>query len=174
MKLSRFQILHNSIDYLIGSSHQKNISKSCHKYGFQDPEEYESALKFIGKFYRQFITESISETDLLSHFAHFNQDFQRSVLDVFAVRRSEIEEFLIQEHNSRNNDLMMSFDWDLRYILGTNNSSSFRAHILTLILNCKTSQSPDLKTIYLEVGKDKIDKLIEMFEECEQKLSSSE
>lgn len=168
------QILHNTIDYLIGSLKKKNISKSCHKYGFQDPDEYEDALKFIGKIYRQFIIETISEADLLSHFAHFNQDFQRSVLDVLTVRRSDIEEFLIQEHNSHKNDLMTSFDWDIRYILGTNNFSAFRTHILTLILNCKTNNSIDLKTIYFEIGKEKINKLIKMLEECEQKLSTNE
>lgn len=159
---------------MIGLSKRKNISKSCHKYGFQDPEEYEDALKFIGKIYRQFMTEQINEAIVLSHFAHFNQIFQRSVLHVFNVRRFEIEEFLIQEYNCLNDDLMTSFDWDLRYVLGTNNYSSFRAHILTLVLNCKTNKLDGLRTIYFEIGKDKIEELIKMLEECEQKLSSNE
>lgn len=170
---SCFQILHHSIDYLIGSTKQKNVPivKLSHKFGFSNPDEFENAIKFISNIYRQFILEMISEAELLSHFAHFNTDFQQSVLDVFKVRRTEIEEFLINEHNARRNNLMISFDWDIRWILGSSNMASLRTQIATLILNCKTSKSTDIKTIHMELSREKLDKFIDILEKCDEKLS---
>lgn len=116
--------------------------------------------------------ESITEAQLLSHFSHLNPDFQRSVSDVVITRRAEMEEFLINEHNARINDLLMSFDWDLRWILGTNNLTTLRTQIVTLILNCRTSKSTELKTIYMEMNRTKLDRLIEILEECDKLLDS--
>lgn len=118
--------------------------------------------------------ETISEPELLSHFAHFNADFQQSVLDVLTTRRSEMEEFLVNEYNSRTNDLLMSFDWDLRWIMGTSNLTTLRTQIVTLILNCKTQSSADLKTVYMEMNKAELNKLIGILEECDKKLSANE
>lgn len=173
---SVLQILHYSIDYLIGSTKQKNVPiiKLSHKFGFSNPDEFENASKFISNIYRLFILESISEAELLSHFAHFNADFQQSVLDVFTVRRSEIGEFLMQEHNSRRNDLLMSFDWDIRWILGSSNMASLRTQIATLIMNCKTSKSTDQKTIHTEMTRAQVDKLISILEKCDEQLSKGE
>lgn len=147
------------------------ITKLSHKFGFSNPDEFENAIKFISNIYRQFMLEMITEAELLSHFAHFNSDFQQSVLDVIPVRRIEMQEFLINEHNSRKNNLLMSFDWDIRWILGTNNMASLRTQIATLILNCKTPKSSDLKTVHMELSKEQIDKLIDILEKCDEKLS---
>lgn len=147
------------------------ITKLSHKFGFSNPDEFENAIKFISNIYRQFMLEMITEAELLSHFAHFNSDFQQSVLDVITVRRIEMQEFLINEHNSRKNNLLMSFDWDIRWILGTNNMASLRTQIATLILNCKTPKSNDLKTVHMELSKEQIDKLIDILEKCDEKLS---
>lgn len=114
----------------------------------------------------------ISETELLSHFAHFNADFQQSVLDVFSVRRMELEEFLINEHNSRRNNLLQSFDWDIRWILGTSNMAALRTQIATIILNCKTSKTSDLKTFHMELSREQIDKFIHILEQCDEQLSA--
>lgn len=115
----------------------------------------------------------ITEAELLSHFAHFNTDFQQSVLDVFAIRRIEIQEFLINEHNSRENPLLQSFDWDIRWILGTSNLAALRTQIATIILNCKLPKSTaDMKTIHMELSRQQIDKFICILEECDEKLTS--
>lgn len=170
------QILYYSIDYLIESTKQKNvpITKLSHKFGFSNPDEFENAIKFISNLYRQYILEMISEAELLSHFAHFNSDFQQSVLDVFTVRRSEMEAFLIDEHNSRKNDLLSSFDWDIRWIMGSSNMASLRTQIANLIFNCRTSKSSDLKTIHMELSRQQIDKLIDILEKCDEQLSSND
>lgn len=161
---------------MIGSTKQKHVSltKLSHKFGFSNPDEFENSIKFISNIYRQFSLEMISEAELLSHFAHLNADFQQSVLDVFSVRRTEMQEFLIIEHNSRKNNLLMSFDWDIRWILGTSNMASLRTQIATLILNCKTQKSTELKTIHMELSREQVDKLIIILEKCDEKLSTSE
>lgn len=159
---------------MVGSTKQKSVSitKLSHKFGFSNPDEFENAIKFISNVYRQFILEMISKAELISHFAHFNTDFQQSVLDVFTVRRNEMEEFLINEHNSRTNNLLTSFDWDIRWILGTSNMASLRTQNATLILNCKTSKSSELKTTHMELSKEQIDKLIAVLEECDAKMDA--
>lgn len=173
MIVLHLQILHHAVDWLIGSARQKNVSKSSHKFGFSNPEEFENAIKFISNIFREFMMESITEVQLLSHFSHLNPDFQRSVSDVLITRRAEMEEFLINEHNARHNDLLMSFDWDLRWILGTNNLTTLRKQIVTLILNCKTNNSTELKTFYMEMDRTKLDRLIAVLEECDKLLDST-
>lgn len=95
------------------------------------------------------------------------------MLDVFAVRRMEIEEFLINEHNSRKNPLLESFDWDIRWILGSSNMASLRTQISTLILNCKTAKSTDLETIYMEMTRNNVNQLIEILQQCDDELSAT-
>lgn len=150
-----------------------SITKTSHKFGFSNPDEFENAIKFISNIYRQYSLELISKVELLSHFAHFNSDFQQSMLDVFAVRRMEIEEFLINEHNSRKNPLLESFDWDIRWILGSSNMASLRTQISTLILNCKTAKSTDLETIYMEMTRNNVNQLIEILQQCDDELSAT-
>lgn len=150
------------------------ITKLSHKFGFSNSDEFENAIKFISTIYRQFILEVISEAELLSHFAHFNADFQQSVLDVFTVRRTEIQEFLINHHNSREHPLLQSFDWDIRWILGTSNMAALRTQIATIILNCKLPKSTmDLNTIHMELSREQIDRFIGILEECDEKLSTN-
>lgn len=117
--------------------------------------------------------ETITEAQLLSHFSHLNADLHRTITDVLITRRAEIEEFLIGEHNARTNDLLMSFDWDLRWILGTNNLTTLRKQIVTLILNCRTSKSTDINTFHMEIDRPKLDRLIEALEECDKLLDSN-
>lgn len=115
----------------------------------------------------------IVQSELLTHFAHFNSDFQQSVLDVYTVRQTEIEEFLIAEHNARNNDMLMSFDWDVRHILGTSNSVALRAHIATLIFNCKTNGKSEPKTLHMEMTRQRVDQLISILEKLDEQMTSS-
>lgn len=168
------QIFHYSVDELIGvSKHHASTTKFSNKFGFSNPEEFENSVKFITKLYRQHVLQQISDEQFLAHFSHFNQDFQQVVLDVIRTRRPEVEDFLVNEHNARNNDLLSSFDWDLRWIMGTNNLTTLRSQIITLIFNCNQNKNPDLKTIFMEMDREKLDKLITVLEECDRKLSSN-
>lgn len=162
------------MDELIGvSKHHASASKLCHKFGFSNPEEFENAVKYIVNLYRQFVLQKISDIELTAHFSHFNQDFQQCVLDVIQTRRADVEEFLVNEHNSRNNALLMSFDWDVRWIMGTNILPTSRSQIVTLILNCKENNNDNLKTKFMEINRQKLDELIAVLEECDRKLSTN-
>lgn len=168
------QILHHSIDYLIGLMQHKSIIKLSHKLGFSNPDEFENALKCISSIYRQYSLEMIQQSELLTHFAHFNTDFQQSVLDVYAMRRIEVEEFLITEHNARKNELLMSFDWDVRQILGTSNAVGHRSHIASLILNLKGHESLGQRTIHMEMTRQRVDEFIDCLEKLSEQMSSVE
>lgn len=89
------------------------------------------------------------------------------------MRRNEIEEFLINEHNSQINKLLLSFDWDIRWILGTNNMASLRSQIATIILNCKIPKSMEPQTIHMELSRKQIDQLIDILELCDRQLAKS-
>lgn len=168
------QIFHYSVDQLIGlSRHHASSSKLCHKFGFSNTEEFENAVKNIASLYRQYVLHKVNDAELTAHFSHFNHDFQQCVLEVIRIRRIEVEDFLVNEHNARQNDLLASFDWDVRWIMGTNKLPSSRSQIVTLILNCKENQSSDSKTKYMEMNRDKLNQLIEVLEECDRKLSAN-
>lgn len=164
---------------MIGPTKQKNVSttKLSHKFGFSNPDEFENTVKCISNIYRQYSLEMISQSECLTHFAHFNTDFQQSVLDVYTVRRNEIEEFLINEHNARKNNLLTSFDWDVREVMGTSNSVSLRTQIATLIFNCKTNSLnhsyAEQKTIHMELTQQQITQLIDILEKCDEQLSKT-
>lgn len=160
---------------MIGLTKQKNVSitKLSHKFGFSNPDEFENTVKCISNIYRQYSLEMISQSECLTHFAHFNTDFQQSVLDVFSVRRSKIEEFLINEHNARKNNLLTSFDWDVREIMGASNSVSLRTQIATIIFNCKTNSAAEQKTVHMELTQQQINQLIDILEKCDEQLSKT-
>lgn len=168
------QIFHYAVDELIAiSKHHGSKSKLCHKFGFANAEEFENAVKYIANLYRQYVLHKLNDVELTAHFSHFNQDFQQCVLNVIRTRRAEVEEFLVNEHNARNNELLASFDWDVRWILGTNKLPSSQAQIVTLILNCKENKSDNLSTKYMEIDRTKLDQLIEVLEKCERELSTN-
>lgn len=94
-------------------------------------------------------------------------------MDVYTVRQTEIEEFLIAEHNARKNDLLVSFDWDVRHIMGTSNSVALRTHIATLIFNCKASGTSEPKTLHMELSRQRVDQLIDILEKLDEQMSSN-
>lgn len=170
--ITSLQIFHYSVDVLIGQSKRDaSTAKLSHKFGFSNAEEFENTVKFIMHLYRQHVLQNITDEELISNFSHFNQDFQQCVLDVIRTRRPEVEDFLVNEYNSRENDLLASFDWDLRWVLGTNNLTTLRTQIVTLILNCKQHDNVDLNTVFMEMSREKLDRLIAVLEECDRKLS---
>lgn len=152
----------------------KSITKLSHKLGFSNPDEFENALKCISTNYRQYALEILLQSELLTHFAHFNTDFQQSVLDVYAMRRTEVEEFLITEHNARKNELLTSFDWDVRQILGASNAVGQRSHIATLILNLKAGKAMGQRTLHMEMTRPRLDEFIDCLEKLSEQMSGVE
>lgn len=165
------QILHHSVDYLIGSKPNSTTIKSSHKFGFANPDDFELSIKFIANIYKQFVLKQVTETELIFHFTHLATDLQQSVIDVIKVRKPEVEEFLVCEYNSRHNSLLSSFDWDLKWIMGSSNMSNLRMQIATLSLNCRMKEG-QTETISFEMNRKKLNELIKVLEECEKKLNS--
>lgn len=161
------------MDFLIESQKINSTTiKFSNKFGFLNPEEFEYAIKFIATIYKDFTINAITEEELISHFAHLNQDLQQSVVDVLNTRRSEIEEFLISEYNSRKDNLLISFDWELKWIMGNNNLAADRSQLAKLILNCRNGNDKfAVKTIDFEMNQKKLNELIRMLEECEKQLN---
>lgn len=114
--------------------------------------------------------KQVTETELIFHFTHLNHDLQQSVIDVIKVRAPEVEEFLVGEYNSRHNSLLTSFDWDLKWIMGSSTMSNLRTQIATLSLNCKAKEG-QTKTVFFEMNRKKLNELIRVLEECEKKLN---
>lgn len=115
--------------------------------------------------------KQVTETELILHFTHLNHDLQQSVIDVIKVRQPEVEEFLVCEYNSRHNSLLSSFDWDLKWIMGSSTISNLRMQIATLSLNCRMKEG-QTKTIFFEMNRKKLNELIRVLEECEKKLNA--
>lgn len=108
----------------------------------------------------------ITETELLSNFSHLSSDLQNSVLSVIETRNSEVKDFLVKELNSRNNKLMESFDWDLRWIMGNSCLSAYRKQMANIVLNCRTSNEKS-EIVHFEAEESDLDKLIEILENVE-------
>lgn len=150
-------------------------TKFSHKFGFPNADEFEFAIKFIGTAYRQFIMRQITDTELISHFAHLNQDLQQSVLDVIGVRRTEVEEFLVCEFNARDTKLLVSFDWDVKWIMGTSSMATMRQQLATLVLNCRRSggggSATGKETVSVEMRQPQVREMIRMLEACEKEMT---
>lgn len=114
--------------------------------------------------------KQVTETELIFHFTHLNHDLQQSVIDVIKVRKPEVEEFLLCEYNSRHNSLLTSFDWDLKWIMGSSTMSNLRMQIATLSLNCKMKEG-QTKTVFFEMNRKKLNELIRVLEECKKKMN---
>lgn len=161
-------MLHHSVDYLIGLSKDNfKLVKSSHKYGFSNPDDFESAIKYIAKIYKQFCLKEITSDQLLSHFTHLNQQLQQTVLDVITARKDCVFNFLLKEHNSKNAYLLESFNWDLRWVMGSSSLTSHRDQLVTLALTC--TKGGKKTTIPIELDKQKLNEFIKVLEDSEKK-----
>ncbi|KAJ6633407.1 COMM domain-containing protein 8 [Pseudolycoriella hygida] len=163
------EILHHSVDYLIGSKPNSTTIKSSHKFGFANPDDFEFSVKFIANIYKQFVLKQVTETELIFHFTHLNHDLQQSTVDVINARKPEVEDFLVREYNSRHNSCLSSFDWDLKWIMGSSTMSNLRMQIATLSFNCRMKDG-QMENFFFEMNRKKLNELIRVLEECEKKL----
>lgn len=158
------------MDYLTGSA--KKSSKSSHKFGFSNPNDFEFAVKLIASIYKKYVYENKPGDELVSNFAYLSQDLQQSVIDVMITRRSEISDFLLREHNTIVKSLLFSFDWDVRCIIGSSSSTKMSTKVVSIILNCYTNctSSTSLRKICFELKKNQLIKLLLLLEECNNYL----
>lgn len=79
----------------------------------------------------------------------------------------------MEEFNSRNDKLMVSFDWDLKWIMGSSSLATLRTQLATLILNCRKKDGT-IDTVFFEMNQKKLKDLIRILEECEIKLNEGQ
>lgn len=164
-------------------SKEQRSTKFSHKFGFSNADEFEAAVKFIAQLYRQFTLRQVNDTELICYFAHLNQDLQQSVADVIGVRRAEVEEFLVAEYNARDAKLMMSFDWDVKWVMGTSALATLRQQLATLVLVCRKPTGNDgdgatagtiaMESVCMEMTSTMVKKMIGVLEECDRKLDAA-
>lgn len=168
------QILHHAVDHLIDSpkSHRFASTKFSHKFGFANPDEFESAIRFIADAYRRFTLKQLSNTEMMVKFAHLNADLQQSVVDVIRTRLTEVQEWLLVEHNSRETALVQSFDWDVKMVMGSSSMASIRQLLVTLDLKCRPEEGADRsdRSIFFEMDRAKLQKLIATLEESMRQM----
>lgn len=71
---------------------------------------------------------------------------------------------LMNKHNSKKLPLVKSFDWDLKFIIGSSSLSSHREQKATLMFDCiHDNQSEFLST---EINRKKIDEFIRELKTC--------
>ncbi|XP_037959963.1 uncharacterized protein LOC119689246 [Teleopsis dalmanni] len=154
------EILHHSIDYLIGNRRDdKHTLRLCHKFGFHSPDDFMLTTRTIARCYHNCCLENSTEAELLSEFANLSPELQRLVPAVLAARRPEIINYLIRHQNAKEHPLVESFDWDLRYILGDSSYAYNQRQIVTVTFNNRNSKG-NLKPLHIQMNPKKLDEFI--------------
>lgn len=167
------QILHHAVDHLIESPKSRRLTatKFSHKFGFANPDEFETAIRYIADAYRRFVLQQIGATELVVQFAHLNADLQQSVLDVISTRLPEVQEFLLVEHNGRDAALVQSFDWDIKMVMGSSRLASIRQLLITLVLQCRPEGGTgSAKSVFFEMDRTKLRETIAVLENCARQM----
>ncbi|XP_055600873.1 uncharacterized protein LOC129749805 [Uranotaenia lowii] len=123
-------------------------------------------LKLVENLFRQYCLNEISQAELRSHFGNLSPQMQTQLLEGLDRRRPEIDLHLINEVNARDGLLMESFDWDVKWIMGSSSLASVREQIATMALNCRTGKDMRLRTVRFEMTRAKIDDMIRVLEGC--------
>ncbi|XP_053696751.1 COMM domain-containing protein 8-like isoform X2 [Sabethes cyaneus] len=162
------QIAHLLIDYLLEVPRTDvTRRKVCSLLNLPaGGDDFSFTIKLIESVFRQYCLNEINEAELKSHFQALNQDMQQTLLRTVEQRKSEIAQFLINEINAKDNLLMESFDWDVKWIMGNSSLASVREQIATVALNCR-GKDHRLKTVRFEMNRDKLNHFIEQLEKCD-------
>lgn len=91
---------------------------------------------------------------------------QTALVHSVELRKPEICQFLVNEINSKDNLLMESFDWDVKWIMGNSSLASTREQIATVMLNCR-DKDQKLKTVRFEMNRERLADMIEVLEKCD-------
>lgn len=115
----------------------------------------------------------MNDTELLSHFTNFDQEYSNKILEVIQSRKNDIEKYLLKKYNSRNNKLLETFDWDVKWMLGNNSLASQRTIFASLYLNCREGDSnTKMNMISMEMDKNDVDNLINLLENTLETMES--
>ncbi|XP_017857431.1 PREDICTED: uncharacterized protein LOC108610099 [Drosophila arizonae] len=156
------EVLHLSIEFLIGNINEQQALRFSHKYGFQNPDDFLLATRTISKYYQQCCTDG-GETDISEKLPHLSPELGPLVPLVLAARLDAVEHALRRsEYLKKDIKSVVSFSWDTRLILG---DSSFRSNIRqvsTINLHCQLHSKQE--NIYFEMDLGKLCAMIEVLE----------
>uniref|UniRef100_A0A6P4FMN0 Uncharacterized protein LOC108052734 n=1 Tax=Drosophila rhopaloa TaxID=1041015 RepID=A0A6P4FMN0_DRORH len=135
------EVLHLAIDYLIGNINDKQTLRSSHKYGFQNADDFLFVTRKMSSYYKNFSLE-IARNESVTLFSCITPEMSRLIPFVLAARQSEVTRHLEQWESCKTKNILESFGWETRLILG---DSSFggNVHIITTVnlryhhLECK-------------------------------------
>ncbi|KAJ8669654.1 hypothetical protein QAD02_000913 [Eretmocerus hayati] len=102
------------------------------------------------------------QPDKMPHAYHkFPQHVQEAILECLTMRKVQLTNALILKCSSKCGPTMTSFDWRLKYVMGSSKMASIREPLLQLDLNFGEEKNEKLQ---LELTKDELDKMISTLE----------
>lgn len=156
------QVLHLSIDFLIGNINDQQALRLSHKYGFQNPEDFLLVTRTISKYYKNSCSDG-GDTELIDKFSFLNQELRQLVPVVLAARLDAVEYALSRwEYLTNSIKCVESFSWDTRLILGESSIRSNVRQVATINLHCRSNLKNE--TLYFEMDLNKLNAFIEVLE----------
>ncbi|EAT33795.1 AAEL013935-PA [Aedes aegypti] len=163
------QIVHLLIDHLLElpkSALTRSKLASALKIVNASSEDLTVTLRLLDNLIRQYCLGEINESELKSHFSNLSSSMQTALVHSVELRKPEICQFLVNKINSKDNLLMESFDWDVKWIMGNSSLASTREQIATVMLNCR-DKDQKLKTVRFEMNRERLADMIEVLEKCD-------
>ncbi|KAH8270652.1 hypothetical protein KR026_010884, partial [Drosophila bipectinata] len=124
------KVLHLAVDYLIGNINENQTLRSSHKFGFSNPYDFLLTTSTLAKYYLQNFMYT-NRIEIVPQFFIVNNEVNQHVSTVLISRKQEIANYINRWNYSKKN-LVESFSWETKLILG---DSLFRGnfnHIITL------------------------------------------
>lgn len=167
------QILNHSIDFLIGNQDEQQTMRIAHKYGFHNPDDFLLTTRTIAKIYRIICTSDnhsnkTNDSDLIkSELVNLSPEFQKIVISALHARRREIINSLIREQNANECQLLESFDWDTRIVIGDSSYAGNQELLTTVTFNLRQSKNK-LHELHFQMDYEQLNKLIKEINEALQ------
>uniref|UniRef100_A0A1B0DJV6 Uncharacterized protein n=1 Tax=Phlebotomus papatasi TaxID=29031 RepID=A0A1B0DJV6_PHLPP len=131
------EFLNLAIDQEVSVDSGRNLLKSWKDYGFTHQDELDLATKGLSNIFGQYARGQIDQKSLKSYFSYLNPELQEKIVRVIEGRKDEILRHLVFRSISSEQKALVSFDWDVKWILGSSSSSTVQKLITSLTLNCR-------------------------------------
>lgn len=123
----------------------------------------EFSIAYLANIFKSYCLDEINTNELLS-LPNLSDEYQQVILEAIESRRSEVSKFLLFEHNSQSSrDVLLNFDWEVNWIIGSSSMASTRQQMATLILNSKNGNV--MKSLTLELDRNMVNKIIQVLEQ---------
>uniref|UniRef100_A0A6B2ENR3 COMM domain-containing protein n=1 Tax=Phlebotomus kandelakii TaxID=1109342 RepID=A0A6B2ENR3_9DIPT len=164
------EFLNSVIDGEVFGELKGNAIKSWKYYGFSHQDEVDLARKSVSNIIVLYSRGQMDQCTLKSYFSYLSRELQERIVAVLESRREEILRRLIFVKLSSEQKVMESFDWEVKWIIGSSSSSIFQKIITSLTLNCRKGSNSTEK-LHLEMDRQRLDELIKILEDCESRIA---